>query len=187
MCGEKKKKKRYWVICVGDIFILHGWQPQHAGWGDLTESKAWSLRDQTEDGSSGCRGRAGDGSQLGRGPLHLSTMCPSGDGLKLCLVLMIRPPKCSKNRAIISLQSKFGRHRAWLCLEGVRNTDTPPAKRDTCPNPSAGIQAGKLPFSCAEHFQISSISREIWQATHVLDFISDAITFGPFYATFGWC
>lgn len=85
------------------------------------------------------------------------------------------------------MSSQQGRGVEPGCLDGIENVDIPPAKQDSCPDHSTGIQARKLPFGCAERFQISSISREIWQEFLVLDFVSDAITFGPFYATFGWC
>lgn len=28
-CHENVGKKKYWMICLGDIFVLHAWQPGH--------------------------------------------------------------------------------------------------------------------------------------------------------------
>lgn len=170
----KNGKKMYWIICTGDKFLLLTWQLEHIGW-----------KDHRKAGVSGlvfARPGLKQAEVLCTAPVCAHQVDPG-------------PNSCWRSVHQIATTLVSPLFKADVlptgvepgCLDGIENVDIPPAKQDSCPDHSTGIQARKLPFGCAERFQISSISREIWQEFLVLDFVSDAITFGPFYATFGWC
>lgn len=140
----------------------------------------------------GARGRTGVGSELGGQPsfalLHRVLLRRFTQALPYVGYQATKLQQESwRHVSAEPMPSQQGRDAEPGCAwKGPRTWTSHLESRIRAPNPQL-TQSRKLFFSCAEHFQISSISREIWQGLLVLDFISDAITFGPFYAAFGWC